>query len=125
MPHLCPNCQRAVYSSNLTHCGYCGAALPSSLLSEDYLDEKFTRQTALDEVLLHLERVLDILRRSGRGCTGWVDEVENHRAGLGSEDDSTRKQAIISLAGKCHHQALGDANTIDELSVRRLIRFDR
>ena len=112
MSHLCPNCLRAVYSSNLTHCGYCGTALPSDLFAEDYLDDKFTSQTAMDELLLHLERVLDILRRSGSGCTGSVDEVENYRTGLCSEDDSVRKQAIVSLAGRCHHQALGDANTI-------------
>ena len=31
MPPSCPSCQRTVYSSKLTHCGYCGAALPADL----------------------------------------------------------------------------------------------
>ncbi len=36
MSHLCPNCQRSVYSSSLKHCGYCGAELPADLFAETF-----------------------------------------------------------------------------------------
>lgn len=31
MSHHCPDCQRVLYSRRLTHCGYCGAAIPESM----------------------------------------------------------------------------------------------
>ena len=113
MSHLCPSCQRPVYSSSLTHCGYCGAKLPDDLFSESYLDDTFTPESAIADALLHFERVLQMLRDRGRGCAGWVEALEQRRAELYSKADAVRKQAIIALRGRCHHQALGDALTKD------------
>jgi hypothetical protein len=116
MSHLCPSCQRPVYSSSLTHCGYCGAKLPDGLFSESYLDDTFTPESAVADALSHFERVLQMLRDSERGCAGWVEELERRRSELYSKDAAVQKQAIIALRGRCHHQALGDALTIDRES---------
>ncbi len=77
------------------------------------MDDKFTPQSAKDAVLLHLERILDIFQRSCRGNEGWIEQIEDYRARLHSSDIAVQKQAIVSLGGRCHHQALGDANTVD------------
>jgi uncharacterized protein len=52
MPHLCPNCHRAVYSSNLTHCGYCGAVLPADLFNSTLEDAIAHRDVARVRALL-------------------------------------------------------------------------
>jgi len=101
-----------VYSTS-KQCGYCGAKLPDDLFSETYLDDTFTPKTAVEDVRSHLEKVLDILRQSGRGCVEWVEEMEAYSVRLRSEDVTIQKQAIVALGGRCHHQALGDANTVD------------
>lgn len=31
MNNQCPSCQRLLYDRRLTHCGYCGAAIPASM----------------------------------------------------------------------------------------------
>ena len=109
MSHLCSSCRRPVYSSSLTHCGYCGAKLPDDLFSESCLDDTFTPESAVANALLHFERVLQMLRDSGLGCADWVEELEQRRSELYSQDAAVQKQAITALRGRCHHQALGDA----------------
>src|SRR5436190_5531105 len=52
MPHLCPKCQRAVYSSNLTHCGYCGELLPPDLFCSSLEDAIANRNVARVRALL-------------------------------------------------------------------------
>lgn len=37
MTRVCPNCQKTVYSRNLTQCGYCKAPLPDNLFTEEYV----------------------------------------------------------------------------------------
>jgi hypothetical protein len=52
MPHLCPKCQRAVYSTKLTHCGYCGVALPADLFCSSLEDAIAHRDVARVRSLL-------------------------------------------------------------------------
>ena len=85
----------------------------AAALSETYQDDAFTPETALDAVLSHLDGVADVLRRSGRGCEGWLEEVAAYRIRLCSGEITQKKEAVVALSGRCHHQALGDANTVD------------
>ena len=49
MNNQCPSCQRLLYDRRLTHCGYCGAAIPKSLR---FTDEQIA---AIDQDMAELE----------------------------------------------------------------------